>query len=347
MNQSPSFTTIVPVYNGEQFVDHCMKNLLQQTYQNHQIVVVDDGSSDQSGDLLDEWAAQNSKIHVIHTTNKGVSSARNTGISYVIQTLRVGGYIHFVDIDDELSISCYEELSKIINEQPSEPDLVLFGYTQVILNIDGEPIQRSIITPKKQACYCGEELKKHYFDYYGIRTGLRNAVWLKLFRIKAFEEIRFHEDMKQAEDLYYSIDTLCVANSMLTLDKAYYTYYKASQPKGYYDADIQMAFDRNKYICDRIIAFGVDQQQGLEEYYHKVLDTTYDFCMLMLRSDNKDASIRIHDALEKLNALNVPQNLTNKTLQQKAISIACKLKFKQFQSLFLRFVYIAAQNLKH
>ena len=86
---------IVPIYNVEQYLNQCLQSVCSQSYDNLEIILVDDGSSDRSPELCDEWAEKDSRIHVIHKQNGGLSDARNTGISCA-----KGEYIAFVDSDD-------------------------------------------------------------------------------------------------------------------------------------------------------------------------------------------------------------------------------------------------------
>ena len=88
-------TVIVPVYNAEKYLDRCVKSIVEQTYKNWELILIDDGSIDGSGQLCDNWAEKDGRIKVIHKQNEGVSAARNNGIS-----ISSGEYITFIDSDD-------------------------------------------------------------------------------------------------------------------------------------------------------------------------------------------------------------------------------------------------------
>lgn len=98
-------SVIIPVYNVEKYLKKCVNSVIVQTYQDLQIILVDDGSTDSSPVICDEYAEKYSRIHVIHKKNGGLSSARNTGLE-----LASGDYITFLDSDDYVSPTCYEEL---------------------------------------------------------------------------------------------------------------------------------------------------------------------------------------------------------------------------------------------
>ena len=102
---SEKISVIIPVYNVEKYLDKCVNSVIAQTYQNLQIILVDDGSTDASPVMCDEYAEKYSQIQVIHKKNGGLSSARNAGLD-----LASGDYITFLDSDDYVSSTCYEEL---------------------------------------------------------------------------------------------------------------------------------------------------------------------------------------------------------------------------------------------
>ena len=118
---------VIPVYNVEKFLDRCIQSVINQTYPDLQIILVDDGSADRSGLICDEYAKKDSRITVIHTENKGVSSARNTGISLVD-----GEYLCFLDSDDALETDIIRKSLKRMND--TDADLVVFGWKKIYSN---------------------------------------------------------------------------------------------------------------------------------------------------------------------------------------------------------------------
>lgn len=106
---------IVPIYNVEQYISKCIESILAQTYRDFELILVDDGSTDMCGKICDEYAKQDSRVHVIHQENKGVSAARNAGIS-----LAKGEYIMFVDSDDFITENMLEKMHDCIAESGSD-----------------------------------------------------------------------------------------------------------------------------------------------------------------------------------------------------------------------------------
>ena len=110
---------IIPVYNSEKFLHKCVNSVLHQTFQNWELILVDDGSSDSSGRICDIFAQDNPKVRTIHKENGGVSSARNAGLDVAI-----GEYIMFVDSDDWLEPELCQELVDGIRQS----DIIIGGY---------------------------------------------------------------------------------------------------------------------------------------------------------------------------------------------------------------------------
>lgn len=104
MNQSPRISVIVPVYNVEQYLPRCVESILAQTYENLEILLVEDGTKDNSGAICDAYARQDARVKAIHKENGGLSSARNAGIDAA-----TGDYLSFVDSDDWIEPDMYEK----------------------------------------------------------------------------------------------------------------------------------------------------------------------------------------------------------------------------------------------
>lgn len=132
---NPYFSIIVPVYNVEKYLPQCIKSIVQQTYENFEVILVDDGSKDKSGELCEQFAMNDERIKVIHKKNGGLSSARNTGIKKA-----VGKYIIFMDSDDYWSNnSMLKQISSYLGEKE---ELVVWKYSRceenALLCNDGE-----------------------------------------------------------------------------------------------------------------------------------------------------------------------------------------------------------------
>lgn len=121
MTEKPLISVIVPVYNVQDCLKECVESIREQTYDNLEIILVDDGSTDGSGTICDSYALRDSRIRVVHKKNGGLSSARNAGLD-----IMRGKYVSFVDGDDLISSKLYEMVIERFNER--DYDLVAFGY---------------------------------------------------------------------------------------------------------------------------------------------------------------------------------------------------------------------------
>lgn len=116
---SIKFSVIVPVYNVQDYLEQCIKSIALQSYTNFEMIVIDDGSTDQSGKICDEMAERFRMIRVIHQKNAGLSAARNAGMA-----VATGDYILFVDSDDYIGFSSLEKFSKLIGNEGQDPDVI-------------------------------------------------------------------------------------------------------------------------------------------------------------------------------------------------------------------------------
>ena len=119
MNQG-LVTVVLPIYNVEKYLDRCMKSIVNQTYRNLEIILVDDGSPDHCPEICDRWAETDNRIRVIHKENAGLGMARNTGIENAS-----GEYICLFDSDDYVALDLVEKAYTLAQE--SQADIVIFG----------------------------------------------------------------------------------------------------------------------------------------------------------------------------------------------------------------------------
>lgn len=119
MENQALISVIIPVYNVEEYLRECVESVLKQTYQNFEIILVDDGSTDSSGNICDEYASNDERISVVHQKNGGLSVARNTGLAETN-----GKYIYFLDSDDYIAETSFEKLLEIAEKDNS--DIVFF-----------------------------------------------------------------------------------------------------------------------------------------------------------------------------------------------------------------------------
>lgn len=175
---------VVPVYNVEKYLDKCIQSVVDQTYSNLEIILVDDGSPDNCPAICDEWAKKDSRIRVIHKANGGLSDARNYGIDAA-----KGDYIMFVDSDDYLSINICTYLCKLVENHNAD-----FAVCDAYEFEEGEIPEKVVYG--EPTIYEGEDVVNQLYNtkvpYLMTATG-------KLYKMKFFENLRYpvgklHED---------------------------------------------------------------------------------------------------------------------------------------------------------
>ena len=119
-------SVIIPVYNAERYLKDCVDSIINQSYQNFELILVDDGSSDNSPKICDDYAAKDNRIVVIHKSNNGVSAARKTGLDNAS-----GDYIMYVDSDDWLDINTMEKCLNVVQKNP-QIGCVMFSFTKEV-----------------------------------------------------------------------------------------------------------------------------------------------------------------------------------------------------------------------
>lgn len=189
---------IVPVYNGEKYLKRCLESLLCQTWERTEILLVDDGSSDGSGRICDDFAEKYKKIRVVHTKNQGVSAARNLGIE-----ICRGEYVSFVDADDCLAENMIEHLVCLMEE--TESDVAGCGFWIFGQKGDGS---RGCKGEGEETAVClkqAEILNGTEFMEKGILQS-DTRCWSKLYRKESIGSIRFPDGLTIGEDMLFLLE---------------------------------------------------------------------------------------------------------------------------------------------
>ena len=198
---------IVPVYNVEKYIDRCIKSITMQTYKNLEIILVDDGSSDKSLDLCKKWAIKDKRIIVVHSKNKGVSSARNIGLKKA-----TGEYIGFIDSDDYIDSRMYELLLSSIKKYNS--DIAFCGVKKIYIN----ETKNSLAFPK-------DVFDKYYFfKHYNFNNNMNYAVWNKLYKKEIVNNLFFDNNIKVTEDGLFVMNCVDRAKLISYVNKNMYCY---------------------------------------------------------------------------------------------------------------------------
>ena len=208
MNQKVSI--VIPVYNVEKYIERCLKSILNQTLDSIEVIVIDDGSTDNSGKICDEFSSKYKNIKTIHKKNEGVSSARNLGI-----TLAKGEYIGFVDPDDFIHINMYKVLYE--NAKKVNSDIAVCSVNE----IRGNEIFTEDNTGKFIKYSKSEAISGYFNDRYPFN---HNYLCNKLFRKKLFDNVRLNEKIAYQEDSEIMIKLLNASDSIAYIGKPLYNY---------------------------------------------------------------------------------------------------------------------------
>lgn len=196
MKNESLISVIIPIYNVAKYLPKCLDSVLAQTYKNLEIILVDDGSLDDCGKICDEYAANDSRIKVIHKKNGGVSSARNAGLDMV-----TGDLIAFVDPDDYIAPNMYETMLACMERTKS--DIVMCGIKNVYPN---EKIKISKIPQKEEFIY--ENPAQFFKDFVRIGVCQVGVACNKLLKREIITGNRFDENLVRAEDLNFLLDAI-------------------------------------------------------------------------------------------------------------------------------------------
>ena len=227
-------SVIVPAYNAEKTIERCMDGLVNQSYQPTEIIVIDDGSSDNTGTILDQYAVRNENIRVIHQRNAGVSAARNRGLDEALSEC-----ILFVDSDDAIGERFVETLMKY-----SDYDYVTCGFhlqnpmlewENIVFADEGQQMEAIRQHPSK---YMG----KYYFG----------SPWAKLYKREILEQkgLRFSTSIHNGEDTLFNFQYMFIAKTIriVPLCDYFYFYQKSSLSHSLYDSSWEWRITQEKLI---------------------------------------------------------------------------------------------------
>lgn len=208
MKKQPKISIIVPIYNVESYLHTCVDSIINQTYANLEIILVDDESPDNCGAICDDYAKQDERVKVIHQKNKGLSGARNSGMK-----IATGDYIAFVDSDDWVELNMYEHLLTLAEEN----NLAI---------IEGGILERENDTALREDFDISKvtlQIESYPEAYKRIISEARFSVWRRLYKKEIVTDYLFKEG-KISEDVYFTIDNIKKADRIGHFLYPFYNY---------------------------------------------------------------------------------------------------------------------------
>ncbi|SET10918.1 glycosyltransferase family 2 protein [Prevotella sp. kh1p2] len=268
-------SVIIPIYNASSHINKGIQYILNQTYQNIEILLVDDGSTDNSGEICDALTNFDNRIRVFHQTNMGSGAARNLGLAKA-----QGKYVYFFDIDDsaspELVSYCVEEMEK------REVDFLLFGFKAIDVTNNN---REENIAYKEQEIFSNQQLKGIYLDTFVFPKHGNGFPWNKFYRLSflnqhklRFENLRIQQDEVFNLNIYPHLDKSFISSRVL------YTYYIHSNGNS-----------RSQFIPDRFnIYISVREHfEALKDFWH-ISNPIFDDYLIRRFYNGLDASIRFN-----------------------------------------------------
>lgn len=259
---------IIPTYNVELYIEKCLNSLIRQTYKNIEIILVDDGSTDQSGKICDEYSKKDSRIKVIHKKNGGVSSARNMGLDVAL-----GDFYCFVDPDDYVDNSFVEEM---INNQTGEDSFTLCCFYRIE--------EGQIVNDVSDICNYTLS-KQEYLKRLFLEDQLGGGVcWNKLFPKGLVDDTRFDTKISVGEDLKFVYEvTKKVTTVNVVTKKLYYSVLRdGSLSKTYKEKNLL----KEKELCEKIMKDVIKNYKELMDYAVKRYLVSLSYLLIYSNPDN-------------------------------------------------------------
>lgn len=341
---SPWFSLILPCYNVERYVERCVQSILSQDFDNYEIILVDDGSTDRTVSICDYLAEQHPCIRVIHKENGGLSSARNTGLDAA-----QGKYIWFIDSDDWIEPGALNQLYQA--SQEGEPDLVKFAYYRV------EKEKKSVLLNMETGIYQGTEklglLRRKAF----CETGKYSlSACLHIYRrdFVAKYQLRFvSERLVGSEDYLFNLQALCHVGSLRVIPAALYVYeMRAGSLTQTYKADLMDRYSElyrrlKQYYCDADA--DLETEKLIDRFYvwHLAVGTalTQEYAMLAAHNPVRQVRRAARAVLSRKDVQNAAKNADQIGMRWQK-KLQCFAIQARFEGLFY-WLYAVKPGLKH
>lgn len=242
---------IVPIYNSEKGLERCIRSILGQSEQDFEVLLINDGSTDDSSQICQSYESKDSRVHVINKKNEGVSAARNTGILYA-----KGEYIQFVDSDDYLEPDMCESLLTAVKQ--NRADMAVCGFHHIY----GDRIVEKV--PQTAEILNKEAFAKEFLQLY--QQGFLNMPWNKLYKKDLISDY-FEEDLSLGEDLLFNLSYLENAENIAVVSKPLYSYIQERGKATLSSKKREDKLEIAECICKTTENFyhNVLQQKGSEE----------------------------------------------------------------------------------
>ena len=267
---SELITVIIPVYNVERYIIKCIDSVIFQTYTNLEILLIDDGSTDESGKICDTYVKKDKRIKVSHKTNGGLSSARNCGLNHA-----TGEYIAFIDSDDFVKNNFIQTLYERIIIEKSDIAVCNFDYVDENGNI--VPEYPLIAADEKQLLN-----KKQFWESFFLHGAVNVVAWNKLYKKSIFDSVRYFEGHIH-EDVFIIPEIIEQVKWISFVKESLYCYLKRDNSiVG--KVKTTNTFDIDKIYADLTLAEYFENNGYFEIFSHHMLDLFIDITKHVCKS---------------------------------------------------------------
>ena len=327
---------IVPIYKIEDYIKSCIKSIVNQTYKNLEIILVDDGSPDNCPSICDDWAEKDSRIKVIHKQNEGLIEARKSGLR-----IATGDYVSFVDGDDWIEPDMYQNIADAIDEYNPDCVITQFYYSYP----DREDKSRYCFD---KSYYSRSELENEVFPkmlfdgkYYSF--GVYPNCWTKVFKRDILEKNLYDVDsrVRMGEDIAFTYPCLMQCNSLAFVDKALYHYRinPQSMTKAYDDKLNEIIYLPYEALLNKSKENGVDLSQQLPYYLLYLVN------FLIRNEANKNSKFSNKEKTALLNSIVNNEYVINEFSKIDASILPQHTKFL-FNAINKKSVFLISQYMK-
>lgn len=314
---------IVPVYNVEKYLEKCIESIINQTYRNIEIILVDDGSKDNSGNICDKYAEKDSRIKVIHKKNGGLSDARNSGLE-----VAKGKYVGFVDSDDFIAKDMYEYLFKLMKN--NDACISVCNYEKKWENISKKNEEKNFVKDYDIVLNSSEALKYIVDDKI-----LKSYAWNKLYKIELFQDVRYPlglnmEDIATTYKLIYNSKKIVIGNEI----KYYYVQRKGSilnsKKSKYYIDYFKVFYERFLFL----------RNKGIKYEYLYISMINFILSLYLIKNEKVDEFRKENNIKNILKSILKQSNSEKINIDLKLI-IRCKVLFmneRVYRYVFRRYI---------
>lgn len=313
-------SVIIPVYNVKQYIERCIDSVLNQTYKNIEIILVDDGSNDGCNEICNMYAEKDKRIKVVHIKNSGVSNARNLGIR-----LANGDFITFVDADDYIDTSCIEKMYKLCKDEQCDIGIVGTLENNELTNktnTSGESID--MVLSAENALK--EMLNEKY--YYG-------NVWGKIYKTDIWKNVHFNEDTVIGEDMEVLYKVLLKSNKVKINTNERLYYYTKNRNDSATKSNYNKNWEKEIAICENILKDCRENHKDVFPFALKrYIRINYSCIVKILTydSENKEVYTQLRKNILKYNEYGI----YNKFDLKMKVKIRLVLYFKKLAIILLR-----------